>query len=168
MLMSHSAGWNTTISSLASQNVEGKDAILTAVRELEEHGYLRREGSRSESGRFESDWVLQDPPPAVEGKPETVAPPAPPVVDAPQEVDTETGEVTEEEPTEIQYISKVDQGRISAGLEELGVMSPADKRDVVKEWSGLEELRGVNGLTVEQGAAVLDRIEREKKIMHGE
>ena len=73
MLMSHSAGWNTTISSLASQNVEGKDAILTAVRELEEHGYLRREGSRSESGRFESDWVLQDPPPAVEGKPETVA-----------------------------------------------------------------------------------------------
>lgn len=101
-------------------------------------------------------------------KPEAVAPPAPPVVDAPQEVNAETGELTEEELTEVQYISKVDQGRISAGLEELGIMSPAEKRDVVKEWSGLEELRGVNGLTVEQGAMVLDRIEREKKIMHGE
>lgn len=101
-------------------------------------------------------------------KPEPVAPPAPTVIEEVQEVDTETGALVEEEPTEVQYISKVDQGRISAGLEELGIMTPADKRDVVKEWSGLEELRGVNGLTVEQGALVLDRIEREKKIMHGE
>lgn len=72
MLMSHSAGWNITITSLASQNIEGKDAILTAVRELEDRGYLKREGSRGNGGRFESDWVLQDPPPAVEDFPPTV------------------------------------------------------------------------------------------------
>lgn len=101
-------------------------------------------------------------------KPAPAAPPAPPVLEDAQDADKETGELPAEEPSAIEYISKVDQGRISAGLEELGVMSPADKRDVVKEWSGLEELRGVNGLTVEQGAMVLDRIEREKKIMHGE
>ena len=101
-------------------------------------------------------------------KPAPAAPPAPPVLEDAQDADKETGELPAEEPSAVEYISKVDQGRISAGLEELGITTPAEKRDVVKEWSGLEELRGVNGLTVEQGSLILDRIEREKKIMHGE
>lgn len=66
MLLSHRAGWNVTIESLAAQNLEGKDAILRAVRELEGAGYLRRDKSR-DGGKFKNDWVLMDPPPAVEG-----------------------------------------------------------------------------------------------------
>lgn len=98
--------------------------------------------------------------------PAPVAPPAP-VVEPEPEADTETGEITEA-PAEVKYISRADQAKISAGLEELHVTDPALKRDVVKEWTGLTELKGVNGLTHEQAQHVLARIEREKQIMYGD
>lgn len=94
-----------------------------------------------------------------------VAPPAP-VVEPEPEADTETGEITEA-PAEVKYVSKVDQAKISAGLEALNISDPAVKRDVVKEWTGLTDLKGVNGLTHEQAQHVLARIEREKQIMFG-
>lgn len=97
--------------------------------------------------------------------PAPVAPPAP-VVEPEPEADTETGEITEA-PAEVKYVSKVDQAKISAGLEELNITAPADKRDVVKDWTGLADLRGVNGLTHEQAQHVLARIEREKQVMFG-
>lgn len=93
------------------------------------------------------------------------APPAP-VVEPEPEADTETGEITEA-PAEVKYVSKVDQAKISAGLEELNITNPADKRDVVKDWTGLADLKGVNGLTHEQAQHVLARIEREKQVMFG-
>lgn len=97
--------------------------------------------------------------------PAPVAPPAP-VVEPEPEADTETGEITEA-PAEVKYISKVDQAKISAGLEALNITNPADKRDVVKDWTGLADLKGVNGLTHEQAQHVLARIEREKQLMFG-
>lgn len=95
MLLSHSAGWEVTISSLASQNKEGKDAILTAVRELERFGYLSREDGRS-GGRFDVDWVLQDPPPAVDGS--TVAENPPTVEDLPRRFNRDGSTATENPP----------------------------------------------------------------------
>lgn len=95
------------------------------------------------------------------------APAAPPAPVVEPEADTETGEITEA-PAEVKYISKADQAKISAGLEELHVTDPALKRDVVKEWTGLTDLKGVNGLTHEQAQHVLARIEREKQIMYGD
>ena len=61
MLMSHTQGWSLSINTIAKQNQEGKDAIRSAVQELEKHGYLYRT-QVNEGGRFgESIWVTQDP-----------------------------------------------------------------------------------------------------------
>ncbi len=97
---------------------------------------------------------------------QTPAPAAPPAPVVEPEADPETGEITEP-PAEVKYVSKVDQAKISAGLEALNITDPAVKRDVVKEWTGLADLKGVNGLTHEQAQHVLARIEREKQIMFG-
>jgi len=61
MLLSHSQGWSLSIQSIAEQNQEGRDAIRSAIAELEEFGYLFRE-QVNENGRFgEVVWITQDP-----------------------------------------------------------------------------------------------------------
>ena len=50
--------WDFSVQGLAKIRQEGKDAIRTALRELEELGYIKRVQSRV-SGQFgESDWEL--------------------------------------------------------------------------------------------------------------
>jgi hypothetical protein len=59
--MSHSRGWSLSINSIAEQNQEGKDAIRSAIAELEKFGYLTR-SQVNESGRFgEAVWVTHEP-----------------------------------------------------------------------------------------------------------
>jgi hypothetical protein len=61
-LLSHSEGWNVTISSLATANNCGRDAIATAVKELEQAGYLVRQQNRSTGGEFaEVVWWTAEP-----------------------------------------------------------------------------------------------------------
>lgn len=61
MIMSHREGWSLSINSIASQNQEGKDAIRSAIQELETAGYLHRT-QINEGGKFgEAVWVTQDP-----------------------------------------------------------------------------------------------------------
>jgi hypothetical protein len=61
-LLSHSDGWNVTISSLATANNCGRDLIAGAVRELEEAGYLVRQQSRATGGEFaEVVWWTAEP-----------------------------------------------------------------------------------------------------------
>lgn len=61
-LLSHSEGWSVTMRSLASFNGCGRDAIRSAVRELEENGYLLRRQDRSEAGEFsEAIWETSEP-----------------------------------------------------------------------------------------------------------
>jgi hypothetical protein len=61
LVMSHSKGWSLSINSLAEQNQEGKDAIRSAISELENFGYLSR-SQVNEQGRFgESVWITHDP-----------------------------------------------------------------------------------------------------------
>lgn len=61
-LLSHRSGWVVTLKSLAERNKEGKDAIRSAIHELEQFGYLKREQVRS-GGKFQdSNWVTTDPP----------------------------------------------------------------------------------------------------------
>lgn len=60
LLMSHKVGWVVSIESLARENPEGKAAIRSAVNELEECGYLKRELLHSENGTFAGyDYVLE-------------------------------------------------------------------------------------------------------------
>jgi len=61
LVMSHSQGWSLIVNSLAEQNQEGKDAIRSAINELEHYGYLTR-SQLNEAGRFgESIWITHDP-----------------------------------------------------------------------------------------------------------
>ena len=61
LVMSHRQGWSLSIASLAEQNQEGRDAIRSAIAELENYGYLTR-SQVNESGRFgESVWTTHDP-----------------------------------------------------------------------------------------------------------
>lgn len=61
LVMSHSRGWSLTLGQLARENQEGKDAIRSAIAELEELGYLSRE-QINENGRFgEVVWTTNDP-----------------------------------------------------------------------------------------------------------
>lgn len=61
-LLSHSEGWSVSIRSLAEKNNCGRDAIRSAVRELEEAGYLGREQSRQPGGEFaEAVWFTSEP-----------------------------------------------------------------------------------------------------------
>ena len=61
LVMSHSQGWSLSVNALAEQNQEGKDAIRSAITELEALGYLTR-SQLNEAGRFgESIWTTHDP-----------------------------------------------------------------------------------------------------------
>ena len=61
LIMSHSQGWSLSIASIANANQEGKDAIRSAIKQLEDFGYLLRTQS-NEGGKFgEAVWVTQDP-----------------------------------------------------------------------------------------------------------
>ncbi|WP_156888234.1 helix-turn-helix domain-containing protein [Microbacterium indicum] len=62
-LMTHRAGWKTSIEQIAAAGPDGVDAIRAAIRELENAGYLRREQRHDNDGRFaETDFLLQEPP----------------------------------------------------------------------------------------------------------
>lgn len=61
LVMSHSRGWSLTLGQIARENQEGKDAIRSAIAELEQFGYLHRE-QINEHGRFgEVIWTTTDP-----------------------------------------------------------------------------------------------------------
>jgi hypothetical protein len=60
-LMSHKSGWKTSLGHLAEVTADGKDAIRTAVNELEEAGYLIRRRLRNNGQLAGAEWELQDP-----------------------------------------------------------------------------------------------------------
>jgi hypothetical protein len=62
--MSHTPGWNMSISSLARFNKTGIDTIKTAVKELETYGYLKRSMTQEHNpdGTFaDFIWTTADP-----------------------------------------------------------------------------------------------------------
>lgn len=56
LLMSHSPGWNMSVRSIAKANGTGIDTIKSAVKELEQFGYL----ARSESQNHAADGTFAD------------------------------------------------------------------------------------------------------------
>lgn len=61
-IMSHAEGWELTTETLANSTREGRDAIRSQVRLLEQCGYLTRVQKHSDDGTFaRMDYLLTDP-----------------------------------------------------------------------------------------------------------
>lgn len=61
-LLSRPVGWETSTDRLASQGVDGRDAIRTAMWELERFGYVIRSQSRDKAGQWQHDQMVTDQP----------------------------------------------------------------------------------------------------------
>ena len=55
--------WDYTIKGLAALSADGRDSISNTIRELEEHGYVKRHQSRGEKGTFAQNeyWIYEMP-----------------------------------------------------------------------------------------------------------
>ena len=70
-MLSLPEGWDYTLAGLASINREGEDAISTAVKELEQHGYIRRQRTQKSDGTFSGiEYVIYEQPIPAEPLPE--------------------------------------------------------------------------------------------------
>ena len=66
--------WNYTLSGLCTINPESKDAIRSALRELEEQGYVVRRQTTDASGKFsKNEYIIYEVPVS---KPDTGADPS--------------------------------------------------------------------------------------------
>jgi len=71
-VLSRPDNWRTSADSLANESIEGRGAILTALKELENFGYLERTKYQNELGHWVSDSLIYDKPRY--GKPTSVEP----------------------------------------------------------------------------------------------
>lgn len=67
MFLSLPKNWNYSVSGLAAISKEGKDGILSGLKELEAAGYLERHRYRNERGRLgDSEYVIYEIPPTAD------------------------------------------------------------------------------------------------------
>ena len=51
-------GWNFSAEKIALSHSDGRDSVISALRELEENGYLKREKRHAGNGKWEQMYVL--------------------------------------------------------------------------------------------------------------
>jgi hypothetical protein len=71
-VLSRPDNWRTSAESLANESIEGRGAILTALKELETFGYLERTKHQNAQGHWVSDSLIYDKPKY--GKPTSAEP----------------------------------------------------------------------------------------------
>jgi len=62
LLMSHQDGWKISLEHLAGDGPDGITAVRTAISQLQELGYLKRNQIRNSKNQIEgSEWIISDP-----------------------------------------------------------------------------------------------------------
>lgn len=61
-LLSKPDGWHTSAERLSSADTEGRDAIRTCLKELQEAGYMQLIKRQDDLGLWESHWLVFDKP----------------------------------------------------------------------------------------------------------
>ena len=125
-LLSRPADWRTNADALARESIEGRTAILTALTELEQQGYLVRIKKQDELGRWTTDSLVYDQPKS--GFPTSDNPTAgnPPLLEIPS---TKYGQ--EEQPVVIVVNAKLAAGEVENILTKLN----AARATGVNAWS---------------------------------
>lgn len=59
-LLSMPPGWKTSSDRLTRETTEGRDAIRTAIRELQAAGYMTLTKRQDRRGRWHSEWLCTD------------------------------------------------------------------------------------------------------------
>jgi len=67
-------GWSFSAERIALSHVEGRESIMSALKELENHGYLMRQKIHGERGKWQQTYILAIP--TTTGLPTTVEPTA--------------------------------------------------------------------------------------------
>lgn len=60
--------WSADSESIAAQGKEGRDAVRTALKELERIGYLRRAKRQTDAGLWVTEWTVFERPPGTENQ----------------------------------------------------------------------------------------------------
>ena len=119
--------WDYTLAGLACINKESKDAIRSAVNELEQAGYITRRQTTTEGGRFGcNEYLIRErpvlPPPLPENPTTDSTPTAMPVSENPTQLNTHPSK-TEKEKTEVfntdSFLSKKNMNRSKVTAEEM-------------------------------------------------
>lgn len=106
--------WDYTLSGLAVINRESKDAIRSAVKELEKSGYIKRRQTTDAGGKFSAnEYVIYE-------RPVTEEPPAQPLLEKPLSGfpttdNPSTGKPSTENPTQINIEKSNTQKSITDG-----------------------------------------------------
>lgn len=61
-LLSHKDGWHVTSASIAEAGAEGREAVRSAMRELQSAGYLEIQKHQDDRGRWRTDLILHTAP----------------------------------------------------------------------------------------------------------
>lgn len=131
--------WDYTLTGLAEINKESKDAIRTAVQELEQAGYILRRQTYGSDGKFSSnEYVIRELPaqetPLLEN-PTTVTGETSPLLDFPTTENSSTEKPTTENPTQLSKdILSTNKERKINKKKESPPKEDFDPMDQIKNW----------------------------------
>jgi hypothetical protein len=149
-VLSRPQDWTTSAARLArSSPTEGRDAIRTALIELESCGYLRRNRTQNERGQWEWHWDISDDPALFPPKPAVDPQVKPQVSDIPAGQTTDGSSVTgSAEPGEAAFGSpELGQGGAITGGRGTGGRSTGSRRNPPRPPDGV--MVGADGAVID-------------------